>query len=752
MSELKKLSDWARENNIPYKKAWRMHERGELPVKTKETKSGRILVEAKASEQPKELNFATAVWADKATKTLKTALASDPIRGNKTSREPNLTYNMPFIEGGVEPFILSNRKDFWDINWVIFMCQKAYWNFSVFRNIIDAMTDFSISNIYFQGGTEKSRRFFQDLMQKINILGLLDKFFREYYRSGNAFLYRFESIPTNNDLGKLNKTYGSNANTSINESDAAKRVKLPAKYVILNPCDISVQANIAFANAMMFFKRLNGYEIHRLRYAAQNPDKANEEEINFLKSLPKITQDQIKAGAGAIIIPLDPDILYAVFYKRQDYEPLAVPLGWPVLRDIEWKAEMKAIDMAVSRTMNNVILLIKMGFENKQGEYMVDQKAITNMQQLFQSESVGKTLVSDFTTEAQFVIPAIGDFLDPVKYQVVNEDIKQGLNYILTGTGEKFANQHIQVKLFIERLKQARDSFLVYFLKPEIDRIFKAMGFKGRPPQAIFEDIDLKDSDTFDRIITQLAQFGILTPSETVRAIDTGRLPTEEESIESQTKFKPLKDKGYYEPLIGGPATQKQIQQMNNDSQMDLQQNNQEHDEKMTKLQQKHEKENPPPVPPQPIHVNLPGKIGQPTGRPGGTKGIPQSTKKISPRKMKGSDEIPERHSLSKLAKYSVLASELYNDLSKLLIEKYKVKELNEEQKSIVRSIQEVIMTDNEPEKWKESIAIYVENPTYKNPERLKEIEKKALEHQIDYYGASLLLSSEIKEEDNNVD
>lgn len=732
MSDSKKLSDWAKENSIPYKTAWNSYRAGTLPVKTEETKTGRIMVlnESNASKElPKNVSFATPLFADSKNKTMKLSTASDSVRSNRVAKSPGDTNQFYHIEHGVEPFVLNNKKSFWDINWVIYLCQKAYWNFSVFRNIIDAMTDFSVSNIYYRGGNAKSRKFFQDLQESVNLIGLEDKFFREYYRSGNGFLYRFESIPSDDDLGKLNKTYAANA---------AKNTKLPSRYIILNPCDISVQANIAFANAMMFFKRLNGYEIHRLRYAAQNPDKANKEEIDFLNSLPQITQDQIKAGAGAIIVPLDPDIVYAVFYKKQDYEPLAVPMGWPVLKDIEWKAEMKAIDMAVSRTMNNVILLIKMGFENKDGEYMVDQQAINAMQSLFQSESVGKTLVADFTTEASFVIPAIGDFLDPKKYEIVNEDIKQGLNYILGGSGEKFANQHIQVKLFIERLKQARQSFLTYFWIPEIKRISKQMGFKSYPTP-YFEDVDLKDEDSFSRIVVQLTQLGILTPSEAFTAIDTGRIPTEDESIESQQKLKDLKDKGYYQPLLGGPANQLQLTKEAGKQQMQLQQNSQDHDEKITKMQHKHDAANPPPAPPPSIHINAPTKsMPQATGRPAGSKRS-QTTKKVSP--MKG-------HSLKRITKVTRLASDLGKGIQDLLSIKFNIKELNEEQKNISENITELIMLNEEPEKWNESMASYLEKPFDKNIDRVNQINTLAMEHGINPYAASLLFNSKIEEQD----
>ena len=68
------------------------------------------------------------------------------------------------------------------------------------------MTEFSISNLYYTGGSRKSREFFETLFGRINIDDLQSRFFREYYRSGNVFIYRF--------------------NAKMDKSDALKSIKL----------------------------------------------------------------------------------------------------------------------------------------------------------------------------------------------------------------------------------------------------------------------------------------------------------------------------------------------------------------------------------------------------------------------------------------------------------------------------------------------------------------------------------------------
>jgi hypothetical protein len=444
------------------------------------------------------------------------------------------------IENGMIPFKYShgvkNNSNI-DVRDTIILCQKAYYNFSVFRNTIDLMTEFSISDLYYTGGSKKSREFFETLFRKINIGDLQSRFFREYYRSGNVFLYRFNAKMDRSDALKINQTFGL--------AQASDELEIPAKYIILNPSDIQLQGSITFSTGI-YYKVVTDYELQKLRYPQ------TEEEQEVYESLPeetkKLIQSSKNVGAAAITIPLDTERLAAVFYKKQDYEPFAVPMGYPVLEDINWKQEMKQMDMAVARTTNQAILLVTMG--TKPAEGGVNQQNLTAMQKLFENESVGRVLISDYTTDAKFVIPDIGNILDSKKYEVVNQDIQMGLNNILL-SDEKFANTSIKVQVFMERLKQGRRVFLENFLMPEIRRVSREMGFKNYPT-AHFEDVDLKDNSVYSRIYSRLIELGVLTPEEGVQAIESGRFPTLEESIESQRKFKDLKEEGLYQPIIGG--------------------------------------------------------------------------------------------------------------------------------------------------------------------------------------------------------
>jgi hypothetical protein len=617
-------------------------------------------------------------------------MAADRTRRNAAA-DIERTNKFINIENGITPFSSSEigGQTVWGAQDAIILCQKAYYNFPVFKNVIDLMTEFSINAIYFKGGNKKSRDFHEALWKSLGLWSLLDKFYREFYRSGTVPLYRYETDINAEEIRKITQVYGE-------ELSLTGTKKLPVRYVILNPADIRVGGTVSFAQSS-YYQILNSYEIERLRNAETDEEKA------LLQALPPKTRDQIKKqGSNGVLLPLDPQKLRIVFNKRQDYEPMALPMGYGVLADINWKEEMKRIDMAVSRTMQQVILLITMGAKPDDGG--INHKNLEAMETLFASETVSRTLIADYTTKATWLVPEVADFLDPKKYQQIDNDIRTGLNDILVG-GEKFANQSIKVKIFIERLRQGREAFLNEFFIPEVKRISKEMGFKNYPIP-YFHDIDLKNEEEWDRFITRLVEIGALTPEEAMEAFDSGKLPDAESSVESQRKLKAYKDEGLYQPVLGGPADQKDIAEMTNEA----------------KLEQV--------------------KMGQ-AGRPNGTGGIKQKTRKVTP--IGGSEEpsdFPESYSIKKFTENIILADKVVKKIEASLIKKFKLKKLNTEQIDIAGKILEAIVANESTDKWAQSIDKYLESPIDTNPEKLKEINQIAASHNIDYYLASILHAS----------
>ena len=473
---------------------------------------------------------------DYVSKARRQAVTDQPFKGSRTNR---VAYNNPkdrfsSIRVGMLPY--EYASDGVTARDAIELCQKAYANVAVFRNAIDIMSEFTNTDIYLEGGSRKSREFFYEWFKRVNIINLKDQYFREYYRSGNVFLYRINGKFKAQDYARLINQVGS-IDTSTNE--------IPLRYILLNPFDVVARRASSFTYGGVYQKVLSEYEIARLA------DPQTEEDLAIFQGLDPDTQSRIQDGSYSgmgIHMNLDPRRLSYSFYKKQDYEPFAIPFGFPVLEDINAKLELKKMDQAITRTVENVILLITMGADPEKGG--INPNNMAAMQNLFKNESVGRVLVSDYTTKAEFIIPELNLVLGPEKYQILNEDIKQGLQNIVVGE-EKFNSTQVKAQIFIDRLQESRYGFLNDFLNREIKRIAKDLGFRSWP-EAKMKDIDMRDEVQLMRASTRLMELGIVTPKQGMEMFHNGRFPEPDDLPNAQKDFLEEREKGYYNPIVGG--------------------------------------------------------------------------------------------------------------------------------------------------------------------------------------------------------
>ncbi len=197
-------------------------------------------------------------------------------------------------------------------------------------------------------------------------------------------MYKLDGKFTTEDLIKLNQVYGS-------EGKNIGSKKIPVGYVFLNPYDFVADRALTFSSKNGIYKKiLSEYDIEKLKFPQSDYDK------EMFEALPKDAKQKIKENqfmSDGIMVDLDPAKLIFSFYKKQDYEPFAVPFGFPVLDDINWKMELKKIDQAITRTIENVILLVTMGNTPDKGG--VNPNNLKAMQALFQNESIGRALIAD---------------------------------------------------------------------------------------------------------------------------------------------------------------------------------------------------------------------------------------------------------------------------------------------------------------------------------------------------------------------
>jgi hypothetical protein len=589
----------------------------------------------------------------------------------------------PNIRSGLVP--LTELQGNYTVSEAISTCYLAYHNFALLKNAINMLVDFSVSNIHIKTSNQKAKRFFKAWFDAINLNQFMSQFFMEYYRSGNVFIYKF--------TGKIDDT---NFNM-LKESYSAKSPLVPIRYILLNPMQVYLQRGASYSYG--YVRMLSTYEIERLKNPQTTEDK------QMFESFPTDIQNMIKQGGAwrYIFVPLDQSRLYYVFYRKQDYEPLAIPMAFPILNDIEIMLEMKRMDMALIKTMEQVILLVTSGRAADQYNQGTGVKHLSALSNIFQNQAIGRVLVADYTTKAQWLIPDVEELLGPKKYERVYQDIKEGLQYMFFGE-EKFANASIKVSVFLQSLKEGRRAFLENFLIPEAKKICQAMNFKNLP-EFEFEDVKINDEALMNKLYVQMAQLGLLTPEELNTALISNVLPDKTASIENQQEFKDQKDKGLYQPAIPNNGAQD----------------------------------------------------GDSGGRPPGTKGpAPKAGKTPIGQSKTGNIKVGQskaelekegvKHGFgaTKIAENLIKANSLKDDVEKSFKKKYKIKELNEIQAKLSESLALSIIFNEKEESWKESIKAYSKEPKELNKDILKEMIDIAAEYKTDLWIAGILMRSKI--------
>lgn len=464
------------------------------------------------------------------------AEASRTTRTNTSSRVNSSAvgtewgqYNQ--IRKAILPFEYNSKGNSYDIREAIDIVQRAYASVGAVRTAIDVQAELANDGVFLDGGSKKARDFFNAWFEVVELDACKEQFFREYYRSGNVFLYALE--------GELNLDASNSVTTLLKKA----KVKIPIKFTLLNPYDISCCGELNFSRKS-YGKMLSLKEIERIKNPITEKDK------NLRKSLPKETLKQIDNSYGfeSILFPLDGDSLSISFYKKQDYEPFAIPMVWPVLRDVNMKLEMKKLDAAAMRTVDQIVLLLTMGAEPQKGG--INDRYMREMKDLLSNGSVGRMLVSDWTTEAKFIVPDIHKILGKEKYEVLNQDIRDGLMNILNLDGT-YSGLSTKLKIYMRTLQEARRHFLSDFLIPQMERVGKKLGFK-KIPKPKFKEIDFENKEALQRVALRLYELGAISPQQLMHVFDSGVYPSADQIKPEQEEFLEDRKKGFYNPVVGG--------------------------------------------------------------------------------------------------------------------------------------------------------------------------------------------------------
>jgi hypothetical protein len=122
--------------------------------------------------------------------------------------------------------------------------------------------------------------------------------------------------------------------------------------------------------------------------------------------------------------------------------------------------------------------------------------------------------------------------LVPSKYEVINNDIKEGLQNVIVGD-ERYSNTQVKAKIFLERLEESSNAFIHDFLQPQVKMICQNLGFR-KYPTVKFEQTDIKDEVQLQRVATRLMELGIITPEQGMDVLEKGFYPKPDEMEAAQ--------------------------------------------------------------------------------------------------------------------------------------------------------------------------------------------------------------------------
>lgn len=541
------------------------------------------------------------------------------------------------------------------------LMQKAYNNVPVVGGAIDTMVALTNSPIKFVGKNKTAVKFFTNWEKQIKNWSFRSQFFREYFMSSNVFIYSFDGEITYSDFRKMSR--------------AAITQNIPIRYTILNPYDVRSNGGASLINAT-YSKILNPYEVSRLK----NP--VTPEEIKFKNSLPPEVQRELSKGVNNITLTLDQQRLTAIFDGKQDYQEMAIPRFFSVLKDCNFKEELRKSEMVLARSADKFILLITCGA--KEYDSKLNAQLRQSIVELFSQESLGRVFVSDYTTKMDFIIPDMGKIFGVDKYKAVNEDIANALMNIFW-KDESFSNSMIKTQIFLERLQTAREVYEREFLIPQMTNIAETLGL-SEIPEIRWEDFALKDDLEYKKLYVRLCELGIFTAEETFEAFKTHQLPTNEDSLDSQKEYKKNRDAELYQPLLGKPAGE--------------------------------------------------------AGRPPGSK-APKKKIKVSP--VGASDEGETRYSLQKISENVKLISSINTLIEEAYKTKMSISRLSKKHKEITWMITESLVTNEPKEKWEEKIPEYLISVKDVG-EVTDDVLSLAAQHSVSPIVASLLINSTYEE------
>lgn len=360
------------------------------------------------------------------------------------------------------------------------ICDLAYRNVFILRSVIDMMADFTVQGIRITHRTKSKQNFLDAWAKKVDFYDVSERIANTLYRLANCPVkITYGKIPA-----KIEKDWNAaEAGDAVFKQEKTVRRRIPLRYNILHPKQIDI---IGGDLSTFIGKPVYGLKIdHSIRQEILKIKNGGKSYLtDFLDIIPDDFMQKVIAGHSTV--PLDPEKIEMLFYKKDDWCAWAWPIAHSILEQIYLLekyhlADSKALDGAISQ-----IRLWRLGDLEK--NILPTPAGIAKLKNILANIGSGDVMDVVWGPELDFKESSSSayNFLKSEKYDQVMREIfiALGLPSTLAGgsasQGQGFSNNAISMKTLVERLEYGR-RILKSFWEKELKKIQKAFGWKYAP-------------------------------------------------------------------------------------------------------------------------------------------------------------------------------------------------------------------------------------------------------------------------------
>lgn len=433
---------------------------------------------------------------------------------------------------------------------IIQACDMAYQKVGIVRNVIDLMGDFACQGITIVHPNPGIQEFFRAWFKKVNGRDRSERFLNTLYRLGNIVVSRELGQVRKSDLEKIKKGKAKTDFVNLKPDRPILKNEIPLSYTFMDVCGIEI-----------IHSELSAFVGEPAKLALKIPNKLKNtiarpktpEEKAMVEKLPEDLVAQIRKTNQKYIL-LDPYLVSAYFYKKDDWKDWATPMLYSILDNLVTLEKMRLTDLSALDGAISRVRVWTLG-DHALGIAPSKAAAVRLSNQLTNNAGGGTIdLIWDDTLKLQVSDTNVHQFLGETKYAPVWQAIFQGLGIPATLAGAPNAsgttNNFVAMKTLVERLEYGR-SVLKSFWEKELKHVQEACGFRF-PAEIHFERMSLSDEVAEKALLLQMIDRNMI--SEEVALQMMGFIPglervrTKKENEERKTGRRVPKASQWHNP------------------------------------------------------------------------------------------------------------------------------------------------------------------------------------------------------------